>query len=290
MATRALDIPVFDADNHLYETQRVADQVPPRPLPGGHRLRRRPGPHQDRGAGPDQRVHPEPDLRRGGPPGRPGGVLPARAIPRARAAGRSSASRCGAIPAFREPGARPGADGRAGSRPDPDVPHPGQPGGGAAAGRPRAHPRRGPRPQRVDLRDLAVRLRGPDLHHAGDHPAHRRPGHRGARVGGRARAPGSSSSARPRCPGFRGPRSFGLPEFDPFWEKVVEHDVLVAMHSSDSGYERYTNDWMGSDSEMLPVRAAGLPHAVGLAAGRGRGRPPWSATARCRASRRSRWR
>ncbi len=55
-------------------------------------------------------------------------------------------------------------------------------------------------------------------------------------------------------PGFRGPRSFGLPEFDPFWEKVVEHDVLVAMHSSDSGYERYTNDWMGSDSEMLPFQ------------------------------------
>ena len=53
-------------------------------------------------------------------------------------------------------------------------------------------------------------------------------------------------------PGFRGSRSFGLPEFDPFWEKVVEHDVLVAMHSSDSGYERYTNDWLGSDSEMLP--------------------------------------
>ncbi len=44
----------------------------------------------------------------------------------------------------------------------------------------------------------------------------------------------------------------GLPEFDPFWEKVVEHDVLVAMHSSDSGYERHANEWMGSDSEMLP--------------------------------------
>jgi predicted TIM-barrel fold metal-dependent hydrolase len=54
--------------------------------------------------------------------------------------------------------------------------------------------------------------------------------------------------------GFRGPRSFGLPEFDPFWEKVVEHDVLVAMHSSDSGYERYTNDWEGNDSEMLPFQ------------------------------------
>jgi predicted TIM-barrel fold metal-dependent hydrolase len=52
--------------------------------------------------------------------------------------------------------------------------------------------------------------------------------------------------------GYRGPRSPGLPEFDAFWEKVAEHDVLVAMHSSDSGYERYTNDWMGSNSEMLP--------------------------------------
>ena len=55
-------------------------------------------------------------------------------------------------------------------------------------------------------------------------------------------------------PGYRGSRSFGLPEFDPFWEKVVEHDILVAMHSSDSGYERYANDWMGSDSEMLPFK------------------------------------
>jgi predicted TIM-barrel fold metal-dependent hydrolase len=53
-------------------------------------------------------------------------------------------------------------------------------------------------------------------------------------------------------PGYRGSRSFGLPEFDPFWAKVVEHDILVTMHSSDSGYERYTNDWLGSDSEMLP--------------------------------------
>jgi predicted TIM-barrel fold metal-dependent hydrolase len=55
-------------------------------------------------------------------------------------------------------------------------------------------------------------------------------------------------------PGYRGPRSFALPEFDPFWEKVVEHDVLVAMHSSDSGYERYANEWIGGDSEMLPFQ------------------------------------
>jgi predicted TIM-barrel fold metal-dependent hydrolase len=55
-------------------------------------------------------------------------------------------------------------------------------------------------------------------------------------------------------PGYRGPRSFGLPEFDPFWRKAVEADVLVAMHSSDSGYERYTNEWLGNDSEMLPFQ------------------------------------
>ena len=55
-------------------------------------------------------------------------------------------------------------------------------------------------------------------------------------------------------PGLRGSRSFGLPEFDPFWERVVHHDILVAMHASDSGYERYTNDWLGSDSEMLPFQ------------------------------------
>jgi predicted TIM-barrel fold metal-dependent hydrolase len=55
-------------------------------------------------------------------------------------------------------------------------------------------------------------------------------------------------------PGYGGSRSFGLPEFDLFWAKVVEHDVLVAMHASDSGYDRYQNDWMGSDSEMLPFQ------------------------------------
>ncbi len=55
-------------------------------------------------------------------------------------------------------------------------------------------------------------------------------------------------------PGYRGPRSFALPEFDPFWEKVVEHDILVALHSSDSGYERYANEWIGTDSEMLPFQ------------------------------------
>ncbi|MBL7554167.1 amidohydrolase family protein, partial [Frankia sp. AgB1.9] len=55
-------------------------------------------------------------------------------------------------------------------------------------------------------------------------------------------------------PGFEGSRSFGFPEFDPVWQKIVENNLVVAMHSSDSGYERYTNDWMGSNSEFLPFQ------------------------------------
>ncbi|MCI3274304.1 amidohydrolase family protein [Streptomyces cylindrosporus] len=56
-------------------------------------------------------------------------------------------------------------------------------------------------------------------------------------------------------PGYGGSRSFALPEFDPFWKRVVETDVLVAMHSSDSGYSRYANDWEGSSGEMLPFKS-----------------------------------
>ncbi|MBF6449270.1 MULTISPECIES: amidohydrolase family protein [Nocardia] len=55
-------------------------------------------------------------------------------------------------------------------------------------------------------------------------------------------------------PGLRGPRSFALPEFDPFWKRVVEHDVLVTMHSSDSGYSRFNTEWEGGNVEMLPFK------------------------------------
>ncbi|MGW1739383.1 amidohydrolase family protein [Nocardia sp. NPDC001965] len=55
-------------------------------------------------------------------------------------------------------------------------------------------------------------------------------------------------------PGFKGMRSFAMPEFDPFWKRVQELDVLVTMHSSDSGYSRFDAEWDGSDSEMLPFQ------------------------------------
>jgi predicted TIM-barrel fold metal-dependent hydrolase len=54
-------------------------------------------------------------------------------------------------------------------------------------------------------------------------------------------------------PGFRGSRSFAYPEFDPFWKAAVDADVLIGMHSSDAGYSRYVSDWSGP-AEMLPFR------------------------------------
>jgi predicted TIM-barrel fold metal-dependent hydrolase len=40
-------------------------------------------------------------------------------------------------------------------------------------------------------------------------------------------------------------RSMALPEFDPFWRRVAEADIVVGMHASDSGYQRYLNEWEG---------------------------------------------
>ncbi len=54
-------------------------------------------------------------------------------------------------------------------------------------------------------------------------------------------------------PGFHQSRSFALQEFDPFWERVQDAGILVGMHSSDSGYSRYTNEWEGlREGEFRP--------------------------------------
>jgi predicted TIM-barrel fold metal-dependent hydrolase len=66
-------------------------------------------------------------------------------------------------------------------------------------------------------------------------------------------------------PGFSGPRSPALPEFDPFWARVAESGILVGMHASDSGYQRYTNEWEGlRTGEMLPfVNPSGFAFIIG---------------------------
>ncbi len=49
--------------------------------------------------------------------------------------------------------------------------------------------------------------------------------------------------------GYRGPRSFALPEFDPFWQRVEESGILTIIHASDTGYMRYINEWEGGNGE-----------------------------------------
>ncbi len=49
--------------------------------------------------------------------------------------------------------------------------------------------------------------------------------------------------------GHRGPRSFALPEFDPFWKLVEDSGILVVVHASDTGYQRYINEWEGAGGE-----------------------------------------
>jgi predicted TIM-barrel fold metal-dependent hydrolase len=58
-------------------------------------------------------------------------------------------------------------------------------------------------------------------------------------------------------PTWKGRKSFALPEFDPFWERVQELDLTVGMHSGDPGYHRYINEWEGlGDQEMSISRHA----------------------------------
>ncbi len=68
-------------------------------------------------------------------------------------------------------------------------------------------------------------------------------------------------------PGFEGSRSFALPEFDPFWSRVQDSGVLVGMHSSDSGYQRHVDEWEGRrEGEYTPFKGMnGFAMIVGRA-------------------------
>lgn len=45
-------------------------------------------------------------------------------------------------------------------------------------------------------------------------------------------------------------RSPALPEFDPFWQKLVDAGIPLMMHNSDSGYDRYMSDWEDGRDEF----------------------------------------
>lgn len=66
------------------------------------------------------------------------------------------------------------------------------------------------------------------------------------------------------CPG--GSRSFAFPEFDPFWQAVVDAGVLVAMHASDSGYSRYVGHLPPGlpEEDVAKVMGGNLARLVGV--------------------------
>ncbi len=251
--TRFLDIPVFDADNHLYETTEALTKFLPDRYKGaidyvevrgrtkivvrGQISEYIPNPTFDVVARPGAQ---EEYFRKGNPEGKSRREIfgePMRAIP-----------------AFREPAARARADGRAGHRPDAHVPDARQPRRGAHARRPRADPRRHPRAQRVDVRDVEFNYEDrifttpvitlPIVEKAIEELEWVRR----ARRQGRPDPP----RARARVPRARG-RS-ACPSSTRSGRRSSSTTSSSRMHSSDSGYERYTNDWMGNDSEMLPFQ------------------------------------
>ncbi|MFC0308006.1 amidohydrolase family protein [Sphingomonas sp. C8-2] len=52
-------------------------------------------------------------------------------------------------------------------------------------------------------------------------------------------------------PGYRGSRSMGLPEFDPFWARIAEARIFVAIHAADTNYDTLITMWTGG-AEWLP--------------------------------------
>ena len=106
MPSRVLPYPLFDADNHLYETREALTKFLPDGVQGRDRLRRGPkaAPRSSSGARSASTSPTRPSTSWPGPARRR--TTSARATPRARAAARSSASRCASIPAFREPAPR----------------------------------------------------------------------------------------------------------------------------------------------------------------------------------------
>ena len=105
MSAPVLDFPVFDADNHFYETEDSLTKFLPERYKNAIHYVEVKGRHEDRGAGRHQRVHPQPDLRGRGPAGRAGGLL-RHGNPEGKSYRELMGEPMKAIPAFREPAAR----------------------------------------------------------------------------------------------------------------------------------------------------------------------------------------
>lgn len=65
-------------------------------------------------------------------------------------------------------------------------------------------------------------------------------------------------------PDIRGSRSFGYTDYDPFWARVAEAGIFVAMHGSDSGYDKVTRWWEGGRTEQIAFSHSPFKSVVDL--------------------------
>ena len=226
--TRKLEYLVFDADNHMYEATDAFTKYLPPEYEGVIKYVEVNGRTKIAIKNKISDYIPNPTFNKVAPPGRAGARVqaqePRRRRPRPTRSSSSSRRRSTSRRRTRSSSPRPASmlmDEQGIDRAH-DVADAGEPARGAPHRRSRRHPRRRPRAQPVDARAVDVQLRGPDLPHA-----------RSSRCRSSTRRSRSSSGSVERgakailirpapVPGFNGRRrSFALPEFDPFWEKVV---------------------------------------------------------------------
>ena len=202
MTTQFRGAPIFDADQHMYETPESLTQLPAREVLARRAIRpvRPADPDRDQQQG--QRLHPQPDVRAGRRARGAREVLRRREHRRTDAARDAGPGHRGARrdPQPRRPRRRTRPPGR---RRGAELPDAGQPGRALQRRRSGADAGDHPRAQPVDARALDVQLRGPGVLDADHQPlrGRRRPARTG--VPARPRRQGRIDQTRP---GQRYPR------------------------------------------------------------------------------------
>jgi predicted TIM-barrel fold metal-dependent hydrolase len=62
--------------------------------------------------------------------------------------------------------------------------------------------------------------------------------------------------------GPHGTRSPFTEDFDPFWARVQEAGIPIVMHASDSGYQDYINTWTGRSGEFVAFRPKTFDYVI----------------------------
>ena len=205
------DGPIFDADNHLYETGDALTRYLPKEYEGFVKYVEVDGRTK---IAINNRIYesiPNPTFEVVAPPGSFADYFSGK-NPEGKTLREMAGTPMRSIDAFRSAGPRLALLDETRRRRRPDVPHPGQPGRGQPPRRPRNDLHRHPRLQPVAVRRVAVRLQAADLRHAGGQPVHPRARDRRARLGPRARRQGRAAPARRgrRHPGHPVPVPPGL--------------------------------------------------------------------------------